>query len=121
MSTKLGYIDGGKTSQEGLGRFFGNFIQISGVVGSNSMKVSAAVSPDNTVKVAVGDCLIGDSEPSASTFFYPAWVTSQESVTITANSSGNPRVDCIVAYIDKAVVSNVTSDNPGVLKFKDVI
>ena len=120
MSTKVGFIDGGKTSQEGLSRWISKYVNQSGVIGLTDLAIVAAGTPDTTVKISLGDALIGNLAPNASTFFYSVWVTVQDSVTITANASGNPRIDAIVAYIDLASVSNVTADNPGLLKFKDV-
>lgn len=63
--------------------------------------------PDMTVKVAAGYALIKKTEMA-----YPVRNTTAANVTIGANSSGNPRKDAIVLYIDLGVspisdVSNV--------------
>ena len=120
MSTKLAKIDNGKTSEEGDSRLYSKLFGMSGVISAGDLLVTANGTPDNTVKIALGDVIIGNAAPSASNYYYHGWVTVQDSVTITANVSGNPRIDCIVAYVDKSAVSSATSDNPSVLKFKDV-
>jgi hypothetical protein len=106
---------------EGLSRYVSNFISGSGVVGATAMQAVAAATPDTTVKISVGDCLIGNANPTGtSTFYYSGWVTAQDSVTISANSSGNPRIDCVVAYVNVSAASSATSDNPGVMQFMAV-
>lgn len=123
MSTKLAIRDGGKTSEEGIARLISKgFITEEGVIGVNDLLVAQAGTPDNTVRIPVGDILIGKTSPYAGgqDYYYHAWVTAEEAVTIAANSSGNARVDSIVAYIDLSVVSSAENDNPGALKFYDV-
>ena len=122
MATKLAIRDGGKTSEEGGLRLLSRRFSSEGVLRDASLIPAAAGTPDNTVRISTGDIIIGDNSPSATeaTYYYHGWVTSEESVTITANSSGNARIDAIVAYIDKSVVSSASNDNPGVLKFAAV-
>jgi hypothetical protein len=47
---------------------------------------------------------------------YPVNSDGSHNITITANSSGNPRIDSIILYIDKAVVLSSTDDGRGVAK-----
>ena len=117
MSTKLAAISGGKTSAEGLFRLMSTLFPNSGVI--SGMQVAANGTPDNTIKIPLGDIAIGNNNPSASSYYFHGWVTVQESLTIAANASGNPRIDAIVAYIDLSAPSN-TTDNPAVLKFMSV-
>ena len=121
MATKLALRDGGKTSEEGFSRL--NKVYTSdGIIGANDLKVQEAGTPDATVRVQTGDIIIGKNAPSttAPDYFYHGWVTSEESVTIAANSSGSTQIDSIVAYVDLSVVSSASNDNPSALKFKSV-
>lgn len=121
MATKVSFRDGGKTSEEGLSRL--NKVYTSdGIIKATDLVVQQAGTPDATVRVQVGDIMIGENAPSATApdYFYHGWVTSEETVNIAANSSGSTQIDSIVAYIDLAVVSSASNDNPGVLKFTSV-
>jgi len=120
MTTKIGAIDGGKTSEFGHHKLLSRLFDRSGVLGWSELRVTAALTPDDTVKITVGDCIIGKNSPSASDYYYSGTVTAQESVTIGTNVSGQARVDSIVAYIDISAVVDTDDDNPGVLKFADV-
>ena len=122
MATKLAYRDGGKTSEEGISRLLSRFVTEDGVFGDNDLLVTENDTPNNQVKVAVGDIVIGKDSPLAgiSDYYYHGWVPTAELVTIDSNTSGSSRIDAIVAYVDKSLVDNSSNDNPGVLKFKDV-
>lgn len=122
MANKIANRDGGMTSEEGLSRIASNLYTREGVVGDNDLLVAAAGTPDNTVRIPTGSIIIGENSPSSTTpdYFYYGWVTSEVSVTITANASGNPRIDLIVAYVDLSVVSSSSNDNPGALAFAAV-
>lgn len=121
-TTKTGYRDGGKTSQEGIHRITRGLYTREGVILSGDLAVTATGSPDTNVNIAAGDIVIGDNSPFTTnpSFFYHSWVTATGTVAIPANASGNPRIDAIVAYIDLSVVNSASNDNPGVLKFIDV-
>lgn len=122
MTMKLGYRDGGMTSEEGINRITSRLVSAAGVMGSGDFAVSAAGTPDNTVKVAVGDIVIGDNSPNTADpdFYYHGWNDAQASFTISANASGNPRIDVVVAYVDLSVVDDSVADNPGALVVKVV-
>ena len=120
MSTNLAFRDGGKTSEAGASRLISKNYTRDGVLGTNDLAVTQQITPGASVLVGVGDIIIGKNSPYSVTkpdYFYHAWVSVAETVNIAANSSGNPRIDSIVGYIDLAVVSSATNDNPGVLKF----
>lgn len=119
MSTKLNARNNGKTSEEGINRPVSQIISRDGVVNDSDLLVAAAGTPDNTVRIPVGDVFIGTDSPSTTepSYYYHGWVTAEETVTITANASGNPRIDAIVAYVDLSVQDSTLSDNPGALKF----
>lgn len=119
MANKLGYRDGGKTSEEGINRITSRLLVNAGVLTEDALEVTEAGSPDNTVVVAVGDIAIGDNSPSATApaYYYHGWVDSAHAETVSANASGNPRIDVIVAFVDLTVVDDTNSDNPGALDF----
>lgn len=122
MTMKLGYRDGGLTSEEGVHRISSRLISAAGVMADNDFKVTAAGTPDNTVKVAVGDIVIGENSPSTTEadFFYHGWNDAEASFVISANASGNPRIDVLVVYVDLSVVDDSLPDNPGALVVKVV-
>lgn len=76
------------------------------VVG-NHLAVQQQTSPDMTVKVLLGHAYVKGATGSA----YPVIVDANTNVTIGANSSGNPRIDAVVLYIDKAATPTTTADN----------
>lgn len=123
MSTKVAFRNGdGLTTEEGASRGIGKLVLNGGVIGDSDLLPSQNGTPDNKVLVAVGDVLIGNNQPSSTlpSYFYHGWVTVAEQVTITSNSSGNPRIDAIVGYIDTTVNPSGLDDNPGVMKFAAV-
>ena len=122
MALKLGYRDGGKTSEEGINRFAGNLINAAGVLGVDDLKVVATGTPDNNVNVSTGDVVIGTNSPNTADpeYYYHGWNTASYAITIAANASGNPRIDVIVAYVDLSVVNSASNDNPGALAAKVV-
>lgn len=120
MSTKIFCRDGGKTTEIGATRLLRRLFNGSGVLSSTELLVEQQTVADNTIKVAAGDCVIEDNAPSSSTYIYHGWNTAAANVTIDANTSGNPRIDYIVAYVDLAVIDSGTDDNDAALKFADV-
>jgi hypothetical protein len=58
-----------------------------------------------SVDVAAGRAYVLGSDA------YPVRSTDVENKTVTANSSGNPRIDTVVLYIDKAASPNSDSSN----------
>ena len=67
--------------------------------------------PDMSVLVATGDAFI-----SYLNYAYPVWSDATNNPAITSNSSGNPRIDAVVLWVDRSVVSSSSSDNPGASK-----
>lgn len=70
-------------------------------------KVEAQATPDMTVKVNTGRAYI----KGAATNAYPVRSDANESVAIPPNSSGNPRIDAIVLYIDLSATANTEATN----------
>lgn len=114
MSTYTAFRDGGKSGEEAFSRLLNKIADTNneGVVGTDNLEVTEIGTPDMSVDIAVGDIVI----PYQNHFFH-SWVTASENVVITANASGNPRIDAVVAYIDLTEVSSALSNNPDALKF----
>lgn len=83
-----------------------------GPLGSTDLQVSQHATPNATVDIAIGDIFI-----TYQTYVFHGFTDAINVVTITSNSSGNPRIDCVVAYEDLSVVSSASNNNPGALKF----
>lgn len=110
MTTYLSNRDGnGLTNEEGHYRFqtkvwSGNVL--------NGILVSANSTPNMTVVVTSGDIKIDYSN-----YAYTAWNDSNASITISTADTSNPRVDRIIAYIDRSMTWSGQTNNPGGLKF----
>lgn len=117
MSNKTAYRNGGKTSEEGLYRPLSHEYSKEGVLRDSHLLVTQNGTPNNTVLISIGDVIIGNNSPitGESDYFYHSWVVAPDSVTITNNVSGNPRVDSIVGYINLATIDIINNDNPAVL------
>lgn len=115
MSTYLSVRDGGKTNEEGNNRALSQ-IMSEGVLGESDLLVSEkSGTPDMSVDVAVGDGFISEGD-----YNYHGWIDAVENVAVDASDPTNPRIDRVVMYIDKAVVSSATTNNLGATKF-DVV
>lgn len=114
MTTYLSNRDsGGKTNEEGHYRFQTNVWEGNVL---NGLTVEQASSPNMTVRVNSGDIRI----PYQS-YAYTAWNDSYATVTIATADTSNPRLDRIVAYIDRSLTYTIAdTNNPGALKFKAV-
>lgn len=90
-------------------QFYTDFIKESGVVSlaNSDFEVTEQATPDMTVLVADGKAYIKGSSTNA----YPVRSTANENVTITSNSSGNPRKDAIVLYIDLSETPNTDASD----------
>ena len=86
------------------------------VAGDSSFAVTAGTGMN--VSVATGNGLISTGNGYARRIATDA----VNSVTLTAASTANPRIDAIVAYIDNSVspTTTVTDNTNGILKFKAV-
>ena len=89
-----------------------DLIYAGGIVGLSDLAVAQQAVADMTVKIATGRAYVKGSTTNA----YPVRITAVENVTIPANSSGNPRKDAIVIYIDKSVDASTPGDGSGVVK-----
>lgn len=113
MSNYVAIRNGGATDEQGALRFLRRLSSNDqGPARSGDLKITPHATPNNSVDVQVGDVFIAYQG-----YGFYAWADAINVLTVTANSSGNPRIDSAVAYIDLAVVSSVSNDNPGALKF----
>jgi len=84
----------------------------TGVIGTalgTILQVTAQTVPDATVKVAPGwTAIVGTTQANMGT--YVAYNDASTNLTITANSSGNPRIDRIVATVNDSYYSGVTNN-----------
>lgn len=113
MANYIALKDGGRTAEEGIMRLWRKTSSNGqGVVLQSDLQVTQRSTPDTQVDVQVGDIFIAYQN-----YAYYGWADAINTLTITANSSGNPRIDAVVAYVDLAVVSSVSSHNPNAMKF----
>lgn len=104
--------DGGKTDEEGFGRLLNKLAgtQNSGVVTPADFVVSEHGTPDMSVDVTVGDLVIPYSG-----YQYHGYSKALQTVEINDADPSNPRIDRIVAYVDRDVVDNTNPNNPEAL------
>lgn len=77
----------------------------------NDFKIQAQAVPDMTVKSVMGRAYIkGTLTP-----VYPIRADADASVTISPNSSGNPRIDAVVLYINRSATPNADASNVATL------
>lgn len=98
-----------------LGFLSSRMVTTGGVVSvdSNHFLVAQQSVPDMTVLVNNGYALIPLSD---NTYVHPVYLTGGDaSVTISANSSGNARIDAVILYIDRAASANTTATNVALL------
>lgn len=113
MTNFLAVRDGGKTNEEGAMRAVSKLLKVGGVYTSSDLAVTQhAGTPAMNVDIATGDIFI-----PYLTYIYHDWSDAVNTVTITSNSSGNPRIDAIAAWVDLSVVSSSSNNNPGAFKF----
>lgn len=80
------------------------------------LEVIANSTPNMTVKITAGEAKIPYQD-----YAYAVWNDSNYSLTLTTASSTNPRIDRIVAYVDRGMTFTSTdTNNPGALKFRAV-
>ncbi len=97
----------GGVSDADLSNIAVNFLS-AGVVGTNDYKIEQQGTPNMTVKVNTGKAYIFNS---ALTMAYQSYLDAIGSGTITANASGNPRIDAVVIKIDTGVTPNNLASN----------
>lgn len=105
MARYVSYRDGGKTNEEGIARYVPKFLSGNVFTG---LQVTQQGSPTIGVTVTAGDIKID----SGNGYDYFAWSDASFNITLSTADGSNPRYDLIVAYIDKAVVSSASSNNP---------
>lgn len=119
MSTYVNFRDGGKTNEEGFNRLLRKILSTVGVMSSSDLAVTQrGAGANKSVDIAAGDVFL-----SYNGYGFHAWNTAtlnDSSTVIADNTSGNPRKDAVVAYIDLTVIDATNSNNPGALKFKVV-
>jgi len=93
-------------------QFYTDETLASGVVGASDFGVSQNGTPNMSVNVATGRAYA--VSVSLGTNCYPIRSTAIENVVIGSNSSGNPRIDALVLYIDLS--ASPVSDGTGVAK-----
>lgn len=82
----------------------------------SGFQVTAKQVPDMTVTISAGDGKIPYQD-----YAYAFWSDSDEVIRIPAASSIGPRLDRIVAYVDRSLTFRVDQINhPGLVKFKVV-
>lgn len=104
---------GGLTDEEGHFKFWSMTYSGNVLVGQNIIQNS---STNMNVRVVEGLIRIPYSD-----YAYMAWSEGYTLVPITTADPSNPRIDRIIAYIDRSMTFT-TSDinNPGILKYKAV-
>lgn len=116
MSQFVAIRNGGKTDENAALRFLRRISPNGqGNVQSGDMAVAQHGTPNKSVDIAIGDLIIQYQD-----YIYYTWIDALYNLTIGDNSSGNDRIDAIVAYVDLSVVSSASNNNPGALKFMDV-
>jgi len=119
MATYVSFRDGGKTSEEGFYRPFRKILSTVGVMSLTDLAVSQrGAGANKSVDIAAGDAFF-----TYNNYAFYGWNTAtlnDSSTVIADNSSGNPRIDAVVVYIDLTVVDSTNSNNPNALKFKVV-
>lgn len=105
----------GRTDEKGHLKFLSSSFS-GNVLDSNDMKVVEMAAPGMSVRVTEGNIRIPYSN-----YAYMAWGEGYTGVSVSTADPSNPRVDRVVAYIDRGMVfSDTDTNNPGALKFKAV-
>lgn len=116
MSTYAVFRNGAKANEEGILRPLRKLLSVLGVATASDLVVTQrGAGANKSVDISVGDAFF-----DYNFYAYFAWNTAtvnDSSTVITDNTSGNPRIDTVVAYIDLTVIDNTNSNNPGALKF----
>lgn len=114
MAKYISNRNGGKTDEQGHYRFHVN--AWDGNILNDGLKVKQNSPLGMSVLIEPGDVKI-----DYSTYSYTGWNDADEAVTIATADGSNPRIDRIVAYVDRVMTPNPSnSNNPGMLKFMSV-
>jgi hypothetical protein len=114
MTNFVAIRDGGKTSENGAMRLWRKVSSNGqGPVGQSDCQVTQTGSPSTSVLIATGDIMIPYQE-----HIFHGWVDAAVTTSaLSSNATGSSRIDSVVAYVDLAVVSSASNNNPGALKF----
>lgn len=113
MAAKLQTMrSGGAQHPEEIVNFMmSQLVSVPGVydLAANKLLVTQETVPAMSVKVAQGAAFL---KASGANMAYPGFLTDADaSVAISSNSSGNPRKDAIVLYVDKGATPNADISN----------
>lgn len=106
---------------------YGHLLGLSRLLGASGGIIEGlnVTAPGSVMAVTVnpGSAAIPTgSSPGNYCYFVACDTSGGESVTIATAPSGNPRIDVIVAYVDKAVTAATSPvNNPAMLKFAAVV
>lgn len=117
MTVYLSNRDGnGKTNEEGHYRLLSKMTEGQALT-STDVKVTENSPLGLSVLIQPGDYKIDTS----SGYAYMGWIAGTEAVTITTPDPSNPRIVCIVLYVDKGATTSASPpNNPGITKLKAV-
>lgn len=99
-------------TEDQVARLTKDLVSVSGVVSKSADHWKVVEHNPQSMSVVVS---IGVGFFYGISMTYHGFSDAVNNVAITANSSGNPRIDTIVAYVDKSAVPDATASN--VLKF----
>jgi hypothetical protein len=102
--------NGSKSDEEGLLRGLSKLIKSYGVVGSSLQVSERGAGANMSVDIAAGDIYIDYLNYS-----FHGWSTATVNKTISGNTSGQTRIDAVVAYVDlaeKDASDAIASANP---------
>ncbi|MDQ3098898.1 MAG: hypothetical protein M3Q44_04070 [bacterium] len=114
MAHKVAIINGkqpsagiGGVSDADFSNLAVNFF-IKGVVSAGDYQVFAQTTPDMTVRVLAGKAYVQSPDQK---MMYQSELDAQATVTISPNTSGNPRIDALVLKVDLGLTPNNYADN----------
>lgn len=120
MTTYSAPIDTGLTSSEAFQKAVSQLLVegVATIATPTALQViQRGAGANMSVDISIGSALISNS---SGTFGISAWIDATANQTIATASGANPRIDAVVAWIDTSVISTITNNNPGSLKFADV-
>lgn len=98
-------------------QFMTDLVETGGVLDpASDMEVSEPSGGGLNVDVGIGRGYLKKSSTNA----YPARITSGETVSVDTNSSGSPRIDSVVLFVDLDATPGVNSQGEDVLDFRVV-
>lgn len=114
MTLYLSNRDGnGKTSEEGHYKLPVNTIK-GNILAAGDFLVTQLPTPAMGVRVAAGIYRIPDVSGN---FSYTGWSSDFENITVPTSDGANPRISCIVLYVDKSAATSASPpNNPGITK-----